>query len=114
MVATAPAGDVAQTGETTRLWVEPGGQPTVAQSLVCETGAIQSGTRLLQLWLVSLRPHRLESRMREICLSGSEGGVALSRHPYPIQGHRARRLRDVIRMNLPPEWLSALTHEGLV
>src|SRR5438093_4774859 len=32
---------------------------------------------------LSLRPHRPESRMREIRPSGSEGGVALTRHPYP-------------------------------
>jgi len=30
-----------------------------------------------------MRPHYLESRMREIRLSGSEGGVAFIRHPYP-------------------------------
>ena len=29
--------------------------------------------------------HRLESRMREIRQSGSEGGVADNGHPYPYQ-----------------------------
>jgi hypothetical protein len=32
---------------------------------------------------LSLRPHQLESRMREIRPSGLEGGVARKRHPYP-------------------------------
>jgi hypothetical protein len=32
---------------------------------------------------ISLRNHRLESRMREIRPSGLEGGVARKRHPYP-------------------------------
>ena len=30
--------------------------------------------------------HRLESRMREIRPSGSEGGVADNGHPYPYRG----------------------------
>jgi hypothetical protein len=30
--------------------------------------------------------HRLESRMREIRSSGSEGGVADNGHPYPYLG----------------------------
>ena len=30
-----------------------------------------------------VRPHQLESRTRENRPSGSEGGVALTRHPYP-------------------------------
>ena len=34
---------------------------------------------------LSLRPHRPESRMREIRPSGSEGGVAHPRHPYPYR-----------------------------
>ena len=34
---------------------------------------------------LSLRPHRPESRMREIRPSGSEGGVAPTRHPYPYR-----------------------------
>ena len=38
----------------------------------------------------SPRPHQLESRMREIRPSGSEGGVARKRHPYPYR-RRARR-----------------------
>ena len=29
--------------------------------------------------------HQLESRMREIRPSGSEGGVAFLRHPYPSE-----------------------------
>jgi hypothetical protein len=33
--------------------------------------------------------HRLESRMREIRQSGSEGGVAGNGHPYPYIHHRA-------------------------
>jgi len=32
-----------------------------------------------------MRPYRLESRMREIRPSGLEGGVALTRHPYPYR-----------------------------
>src|SRR3989441_860094 len=32
---------------------------------------------------LSRRDHRLESRMRETRLSGSEGGVVPTRHPYP-------------------------------
>jgi hypothetical protein len=30
-----------------------------------------------------MRNHQPESRMLEICLSGSEGGAALTRRPYP-------------------------------
>ena len=40
MVATTPAGAVAQTGETTRVWVEQGRQSTLAQPMVCETGVV--------------------------------------------------------------------------
>ena len=38
---------------------------------------------------LSQRPHRPESRMREIRPSGSEGGVAPTRHPYPYPARRA-------------------------
>ena len=40
--------------------------------------------RFLLQWLVSQRPHRLESRMREIRTSGSEGGVALITPSLPL------------------------------
>ena len=40
MVATTPAGDVAQTGATTRLRVEQGRQSTMAQPMVCDTGVV--------------------------------------------------------------------------
>jgi hypothetical protein len=40
MAATPPAGDVAQTGETTRIWVEQGRQSTMAQPMVCEPGVV--------------------------------------------------------------------------
>jgi len=33
--------------------------------------------------MLSNETHQLESRMRETRLSGSEGGVAFIRHPYP-------------------------------
>jgi len=36
--------------------------------------------------------HRLESRMREIRPSGSEGGVADNGHPYPYLGDAQARL----------------------
>jgi len=36
--------------------------------------------------------HRLESRMREIRPSGSEGGVADNGHPYPYPGGAQARL----------------------
>ena len=36
--------------------------------------------------------HRLESRMREIRQSGSEGGVAGNGHPYPYLGDAPARL----------------------
>ena len=36
--------------------------------------------------------HRLESRMREIRQSGSEGGVAGNGHPYPYLGSAWVRL----------------------
>ena len=36
----------------------------------------------------SVNGHRLESRMREIRLSGSEGGGALTGSPYPYRGVR--------------------------
>jgi hypothetical protein len=32
---------------------------------------------------LTVRPHRLESRMRENRPSGSEGGATLTRRPYP-------------------------------
>jgi hypothetical protein len=38
-----------------------------------------------------MRNHQPESRMLEICLSGSEGGAALTRRPYPYQ--RSQDLR---------------------
>jgi len=58
LAAAAPAGAAAQTGEETpRLWAKQGRQSTVAQSMVCGTGVVQSGTRLLYLSLVSLRNH---------------------------------------------------------
>ena len=37
--------------------------------------------------------HRLESRMREIRQSGSEGGVADNGHPYPYIRHPAAASR---------------------
>ena len=43
--------------------------------------------RFLPQWLVSQRPHRLESRMREIRTSGSEGGVALITPSLPLSGN---------------------------
>ena len=47
-----------------------------------------------------MRPYRLESRMREIRPSGLEGGVALTRHPYPYRftaGLRCASSRAVLR-----------------
>ena len=89
LAETTPEGDVEETGETTRLWVESGGQPTVAEPMVCEAGVVQSGTWLLQLRLVSKRPHRPESRMRENRPSGLEGGVAArAAIPTPIKTWR--------------------------
>jgi len=38
----------------------------------------------MRLQLVSLRPHGPESRMREIRLYGSEGGVALTTPSLPL------------------------------
>ena len=40
--------------------------------------------------------HRLESRMREIRQSGSEGGVADNGHPYPYQVQVPRRSRALV------------------
>ena len=41
--------------------------------------------RVVRTARVSPRPHRLESRMREIRPSGLEGGVRLIPHPYLYQ-----------------------------
>jgi len=46
---------------------------------------------------LSLRPHRPESRMREIRPSGSEGGVAPTRHPYPYRSLLTDSRREPIR-----------------
>ena len=47
--------------------------------------ALETARRACSL---SSRPHRPESRMREIRPSGSEGGVAPTRHPYPYRSAR--------------------------
>ena len=39
--------------EPTTVWF----RSTMAHPMVCDAGVVQSGTRLLYLWLVSLRPH---------------------------------------------------------
>src|SRR5439155_15788442 len=50
--------------------------------------ALETARRACSL---SPRPHRPESRMREIRPSGSEGGVAPTRHPYPYRRQRQMR-----------------------
>ena len=57
--------------------------PALAESLVRRAGVVQSRTRLLRIQLVSPRPHWRESRIPEIGLFGSEGGVAGNGHPEP-------------------------------
>ena len=61
-------------------------EPSEPTTLVRGARVVQSGTRHLHLWLVSLRNHGLESRMREIRPSGSEGGVALTPPSLPLSG----------------------------
>ncbi len=57
LATAATAGVAAQAGKAAQLWLEPSGQPTLAQPVVCRTRAVQSGTRHLCLCLVSRRPH---------------------------------------------------------
>ncbi len=51
--------------------------------------------------------------MREIRQSGSEGGVAVTRHPYPYDGagplaleHRSDRWSEVPWVGLLPGWVN--------
>ena len=78
-----------QTAEATGIGADSEGPPRVAEPMVCQARAVQSGTWLERIRLVSQsRPHRLESRMRENRTSGLEGGVGRKPHPYPYQTWR--------------------------
>ena len=46
--------------------------------------------------------HRLESRMREIRQSGSEGGVADNGHPYPYQNFSGVMTISLARSSISP------------
>ncbi len=58
-------------------------ESTMAQCLLYGTGVVHDGTSPCDETSISMRPYRLESRMRENRPSGLEGGGADIRSPYP-------------------------------
>src|SRR5436305_13441098 len=80
-----PTGDAAPSRQAASLWTHPGGSPTVAQPLVCQARAVQSGTRRLRICLASIpRPLTGEPDAGNPPVRfGGRGGVQTS-IPTPI------------------------------
>src|SRR5713226_7392406 len=77
-------------------------QCPLAQRILCCAGAVFSVCRSRAVWsILSEVNHQLESRMREIRLSGSEGG-GTTRSPYPYirRPSRKRLLQPCQRQSL--------------